>query len=117
VLVEPEATPWFSVRLILRLGGQALTTYQERITVWRACDFDAAIALATDEAADYGEPIGADHLGLAQAYQLFDQPGHGAEIFSLMRDSALTPEEYLAAFFATGTEREHAADTNGESDD
>ena len=32
--------------------------------------------------------------------------GDGAEVFSLMRDSDLTPHEYLDHFFDTGDERQ-----------
>jgi hypothetical protein len=39
-----------------------------------------------------------------------DEPGQGAEIFSLLRDSELEPDEYLDAFFDTGTEREASLD-------
>ena len=45
------------------------------------------------------------YLGLAQAYELFDEPGHGAEVYSLMRDSPLPPETYLVTYFDTGGER------------
>jgi hypothetical protein len=34
----------------------------------------------------------------------FGEPADGAEIFSLMRDSDLAPEDYLDSFFDTGTE-------------
>ena len=32
--------------------------------------------------------------------------GHGAELFSLLRESDLEPKEYLDAFFDTGDERQ-----------
>jgi hypothetical protein len=34
-----------------------------------------------------------EYLGLAQAYKLYDELGHRAEVFSLMRDSPLEPEQ------------------------
>jgi hypothetical protein len=81
--------------------------YEERITLWRAPSFDDAIALAEDEARDYARDIEtATYAGLAQAYHLADEPGHGAEIFSLIRDSTLPPDDYLTAFFDTGTEHQ-----------
>jgi pentatricopeptide repeat protein len=48
--------------------------------------------------------------GLAQAYALSDDLGDGAEVFSLMRDSDLGPDDYLDAFFSTGDERENDVD-------
>ncbi|MEU5943558.1 hypothetical protein ABZ807_31340 [Micromonospora sp. NPDC047548] len=41
---------WFSVRCIFQYGSDAPFVYEERITVWRAVSFDAAIALAEAEA-------------------------------------------------------------------
>ena len=46
------------------------------------------------------------YLGLAQAYRLVDEPGHGAEVFSLIRRSDLPGDDYLNAFFDTGAEYE-----------
>lgn len=37
---------------------------------------------------------------------LFTAPRDGAEVFSLMRDSDLEPDDYLDAFFSTGNERQ-----------
>jgi hypothetical protein len=46
-----------------------------------------------------------EYLELAQAFRLFDAPANGAEVFSLMRSSPLESDEYLDAFFDTGSER------------
>jgi hypothetical protein len=106
----PEQTDrWFSVRCVLRAGG----TYEERINLWRVGSFAEAIAAAEVEAEAYAADVGAVYAGLAQAYELFDAPGHGAEVFSLMRDSDLDAEAYLEAFFATGREREGTVDQDG----
>jgi hypothetical protein len=43
-------------------------------------------------------------LGLAQSYELFDQPGDGAEVFPLMREGTLDPDDYLVTFFDPGNE-------------
>jgi hypothetical protein len=37
-------------------------------------------------------------------------PESGAEVFSLIRESALPPEEYLTRHFVAGTERERISD-------
>ncbi|GIE38008.1 hypothetical protein Alo02nite_09060 [Actinoplanes lobatus] len=52
-----------------------------------------------------------EYLGLAQVYSLSDEPGHGAEIFSLLRGSTLEPGAYLDAFFDTGHERQGAVES------
>src|SRR5689334_19811863 len=98
---------WFGVRAVFvyedGLGDQRAATYEERLTLWQAADHDAAIGLAEADAVDYARCLdGCVFSGLLQAYELPEDPGHGAEVFSLMRDSALPTEKYLAAFFATG---------------
>ncbi|MEO3927862.1 hypothetical protein ABGB07_28925 [Micromonosporaceae bacterium B7E4] len=68
-------------------------------------EFDQAIALAEAEALGYAaEQPDTISAGLAQAYRMFDEPGHGAEIFSLVRESELDPRAYLTAFFDAGEE-------------
>jgi hypothetical protein len=101
-VTEPQ---WFAVRCIFHHA--ALETYEERITLWQAESVDNAIAHAEREAADYAADL-ADvrYLGLAQAFNVFDEPGNGIEVFSLMRDSALDPDSYLTRFFDTGNERQ-----------
>lgn len=96
---------WFAVRCVVHHPD--LGAYEERLTLWQAASFDDAIGLAEDEARDYAGGLNAaSYAGLAQAYELYGRPGHGAEIFSLMRESALAPAEYLTAFFDTGLERQ-----------
>ena len=55
------------------------------------------------------------YLGLAQCFHLFDEPGDGAEVFSLMRDSELEPDDYVDSFFDTGAE--HRSDVDDLDDD
>lgn len=94
---------WYGVRCVFRFVEG---TYEERVTLWRANDFDHAIAKAEGEAARYALEMELEYLGLAQAFLLTDEPGEAAEVFSLLRDSALDPEDYLTAFFNTGRERQ-----------
>jgi hypothetical protein len=80
-------------------------TYEERVTLWRASDFDEAIALAEEEANEYAGTLGMVYLGLAQAFHPAESDMRsGAEIFSLVRQSGLEAEAYLTAFFDTGAE-------------
>ena len=79
--------------------------FEERITLWEASSFDEAIEQAEAEAEDYASGL-CEYLGLAQAYELVEAPGHGREVFSLMRESFLGDDDYLEAFFTTGAEAE-----------
>ena len=82
-------------------------TYEERVTLWQAPSHEAALQRAEAEARDYAAALApAEYLRLAQSYQLFDAPADGAEVFSLLRSSDLTPSAYLHAFFDTGRERQ-----------
>ena len=94
---------WFSVRCVFRDEG--IGAYEERITLWRAKDAAEAIRLAEAEAIEYAGMLDEfSYAGLAQSYELADPVGHGAEVFSLFRESDLEPEAYLDTFFDTGNE-------------
>lgn len=105
---------WFSVRCVFAMGWPPEAQgrpYEERVTLWRAASLEEAIGLAEDEARAYAATITDSpdtYLGLAQAYRMVDEPRHGAEVFSLVRDSDLAAEDYLDTVFDTG--REHQAE-------
>ena len=104
---------WYAVRCVFRSAWMDTEhipdeqLYEERVTLWHATSVEEAIALAEAEAQEFA---GDEYLELAQAYQLFDVPGHGTEIFSLMRTSLMEPDEYLDTFFDTGGERAQVLD-------
>ena len=85
--------------------------FEERITLWRARSLDHAIELAEQEAGEYAEEHGCEYLRLSQAYEITEGSGigNGTEVFSLLRDSDLAPDDYLDSFFSTG--REHIQET------
>lgn len=103
---------WFAVRSLLRHQFAASSdTYEERITLWCADTPDSALALAEDEAREHASILSTadsptEYVDFGQCYHLADPLGHGAEVFSLMRDSDLEPEDYRAWFFETGGERQ-----------
>jgi hypothetical protein len=102
---KPIDESWFSVRCVLHYRDR--DAYEERITLWRAANLDEAIARAEGEAREYASDLETpEYTGLAQANQLYDPPGEGAEVFSLIRDSQLPPDQYLNTFFDTGSERQ-----------
>ena len=77
--------------------------YEERITLWQAETFEEAIELAEAEVATYLMDR-ASFAGLSQAFKLFHPPGHGVEVYSLLRGSDLDADDYIEAFFDTGNE-------------
>src|SRR5665213_1590883 len=107
-MTESLAT-WFGVRCVFELDPAVRAdteprVFEERVTIWRASDFDSAIELAEAEALDYATILDAKYLGLAQAYKIEGPPMQGTEVFSLIRHSELAPGDYLSAFFDTGRE-------------
>ena len=109
---EDADTAWYSVRCVFAVGWPPEAvgeTYEERITIWQARSAEEAILRAEAEALEYAaiiEESPSTYIGLAQSYRLSDELTDGAEVFSLMRDSKLAPEEYLDTFFDVGTERQ-----------
>lgn len=110
-----EGKDWFAVRCVFQSAWNeeghipSEHLYEERITLWQAESAEEAIELAEAEAAEFASDED-EYLGLSQAYRLFDEPGHGAEVFSLMRTSVMEPDAYLDSFFDTGAEREQMLD-------
>jgi hypothetical protein len=92
---------WYGVRCVFRLRG----AYEERIAVWRARSFEHSVELAEREAAVYAERHKAEYLGFCDSYfidkEIFELD---QEVFSLLRDSDLEPEEYVRAVFVSGQE-------------
>jgi hypothetical protein len=99
---------WFSIRCIFHHRDPDV--FEERITVWRAPDVEAAIDLGAGEAEEYAAVNGIEFNGFVQAYAMFDQLESGAEVFSLARTSPLAEDDYLTRFFDTGTEQQREAD-------
>lgn len=118
-MTESSSRPsWYAVRCVFAVGWPPDArgkTYEERVTLWRAGSSEEAIERAEAEALEYAGTIDdspSTYLELAQSYYLADEPGDGAEVYSLMRDSDLPPEEYLDTFFDTGSERQRAIDVS-----
>jgi hypothetical protein len=97
---------WYSVRCVFFIPPDM---YEERITVWRADSFEEAIARAETDAVEYATKIEGTYVGLAQGYYLAEPFDDGAEVFSMIRDSSLTPTDYLDAYFDTGREHQRHA--------
>jgi hypothetical protein len=48
--------------------------------------------------------VGASRLDYVETYRMFDEPRAGGEVWSVMRDSWLTPDEYLTRFVTEGVQ-------------
>lgn len=103
---------WVSIRHIIKNGP----VYEERVSLWEVpCekepaketpDFEMAKALARKEAEEYcGSLYEAVVLDFYQLFWMFDPPTSGSEVFSWIRDSDLSPEQYIDTFFDTPGER------------
>lgn len=100
----------FSIRCIFKWSSRADQTlkhlYEERITLWQANNLEQAIEFAENEAVEYAEES-CEFLGFCQAYAMFEPiQASGIEVFSLLRESDLVPEEYLNSFFCSGFEHQ-----------
>lgn len=102
---EPQRRVWASVRCVIRHQMHGEQVYEERVTLWHTTSLDQALERAESEARTYAADVDAEWLGIAQGYLMADAAGDGAEVFSLMRTSALDPGPYLDHFFDTGTEK------------
>ncbi|MER7691224.1 hypothetical protein [Streptomyces sp. NPDC097610] len=100
-MAEPS---WYGVRCVFR--HRELGVYEERVTLWTAHSPDEAIGRAEVEALEYCAALGeTEYTGFAEAFRMDGAPGVGAEVFSLMRESELSPGSYVGKFYATGRER------------
>jgi hypothetical protein len=116
---EPEVNDsvsdgkWWSVRLIFRVLGAEDYAYEERVTLWHAETMSDAIETAEAEGREYsvaGDEQLFEYTGLAQAFHTYipDRgPRSGDEVFSLIRDSHLEPDDYTNRFFDTGDEHSY----------
>ena len=104
-----EHEPWFGVRLLYRHTRTRGQTYEERILIVRSKTAEDAIETAESLSAQEYEDETTERLDYALSFNIFDCDGpclqHGTEVFSLMRDSRLTPDEYLDRFHDSGSER------------
>jgi hypothetical protein len=98
---------WYGVRCFFRWPLSVDQAYEESVTLWRANSFGEAIAKAEVAAREYAELCDGEYLEHAQAFLIGEKAiGEGVEVFSLIRDSELEPDEYLTTFFSTGSERQ-----------
>src|SRR5439155_10488130 len=96
---------WFAGRGLFR-PVPGIDGYVERIALGQPDSFTDAMAIADPDAENRAGREGLEYLGFADAFRTHqmhhDHPDHGDEVFSLLRDSGLTPERYVQSFFTAG---------------
>ncbi len=104
--------PWYAVKCLfkhdnMKVNAEDATVYEERIVLIKEYDFDKAIEKAEIEAREYANNIaGCEYVGFANGFHLFDKKvTNGTEIYSLMRESKLSVDDYLDSFYDDGNER------------
>lgn len=104
---------WYSVKCIFEHDGLAKgaeeTVYEERVVILRAADFDDAIEQGEAEARDYAESIGDGsicYVGFISAYRTGERRvANRMEVYSLMRQTNLSREEFVTHYYDDGNER------------
>lgn len=107
-----ETHKWYGARSVYEVVGRGseengTRLFEERIVLVKANSFDGAIAEAEQEALAYAHKAsGFVYLGYVNVYKLVgEEVSNKTEVYSLMRESALPPQEYIDKFFDTGLER------------
>jgi hypothetical protein len=94
--------PWYAAKTVYKnryvLDGVPQCCFEDRVVLFRAASFEDAMAKAEAKATEYAAASERTvYLGFMDVYWLFEKTvGDRTEVFSLMRDSDLSEEEYLA---------------------
>ena len=110
--MDEAPQPWFAVRSLVRFEPATGPVYEERITLWRASSFEEAVERAESEAREYACDVDGECVDFTQAFHLTVEAEvmDGTEVFSLMRNSLLMPDNYISRFFDTGEEHQGRVD-------
>lgn len=106
-----DKEPWYSVKSVFehprRARAEGATLYEERVVVLRARSLNDAIARGEEEALRYvGDDETVRYTGFISAFHLSSpRLTDGTEVYSLMRESSLSPDSYLDRFHDDGAER------------
>ena len=102
--------PWYGAKCVfLHTGIESYPgqVYEERVILVKAGGFNDAISRAEVMAEAYAKDVdGCSYTGFVDVEDIYDENvGDGAEVYSLMRTSSLSKDDYLNRFYDTGTER------------
>ncbi len=108
-----NSEPWYGIKCVfrhqnLKTEESGANIYEERVILVNASSEDEAITLAEAEAHEYVVDVGdCEYLNFASCFHVYeDKIIHLSEVYSVMRESSLLPEEYLDQYYDTGSERE-----------
>ncbi|WP_254511951.1 DUF4288 domain-containing protein [Anatilimnocola floriformis] len=109
--------PWYGAKCIFlhaKGAGRSKQFYEERVVLIKAENFDKAVSRAEVMAEEYAKGLdGCAYAGFMNVFHIFDeQIGDGTEVYSLMRKSDLSKDEYLDKFYDTGAERSGGAEAS-----
>ena len=107
--------PWYGAKCVFlhhdvpKQGvGQV---FEERIVLVQASSPAQAIELGEAEAREYARANHAEYLGFIDAFHMFAaEVGPGTEVYSLMRTSHLTPEDFVSWYYDDGTQHSRPPD-------
>lgn len=102
--------PWYGAKCVFRhsdLKNESGGMYEERVILLKAESGDEAIERAEKEANEYAQNLeGCSYLGYVNVFHIYDETiGDRTEVYSLMRSSKLSDEQYLDSFYDTGLQR------------
>ena len=108
------ADHWYGVKCLLEHAGLSEDTtahvYEERIVLLRAVSFEEAVLRAERDATEYAKPIKARYLGYSNAYKLdVDSISDATEVYSLMREVPMPPEDFITRYYDDGTDKHHGS--------
>jgi hypothetical protein len=101
---DKEHSTWFGAKCIFHFDE--LDTFEERIIILRASSLDNAIELAEQEACAYeSKDDRCSYTGFVNVYKMYDEElKEGAEVYSIMRKSKLSDDEFLDKYYDDGSE-------------
>ncbi|MBP7860299.1 DUF4288 domain-containing protein [bacterium] len=99
---------WFGVKTVYKFDALSNDcpdpVFEERVVLFRAVDFNQAINLAEEEALIYAKEGNCKFTGFVNAFIIADEPAEKIEVYSLMRTSKLSEQDYLDHYYDSGTE-------------
>jgi hypothetical protein len=105
-----KSEPWYGAQMVFRHpsgGSRTVDSYEERIVLIRADSEEEAITKAEVEASEYCHGSDTEYTGFVRVFHIFEEAIRDkTEVFSIIRDSELSPKDYLDHFFDTGSEYE-----------
>ena len=100
---------WFAAKTVYRWRPieNSESLFEERVVLFEAGSFEEAVARAEMEAQEYcADSPDKVYLGYVNVFRLFDDAvGDRVEVYSLVRESDLSDQEYLDHFYDTCKER------------